>query len=1221
MAVSKIPRNFIKALQAKECILFIGSGVSRWSGLPDWEGLLRKLLGFMRDHGLNEDDEIAISDQIQQGELLTAASLCRYKMRGSDLRDFMDDTFINPKPRPHKIHELLVKLGPDSFITTNYDRLIEDAYQTAHDGLVLAPINNDQLIEQATIMKHGSSRFIFTPHGRIDKADTIILSREDYRRIQYGSKSITTCLEHLFVSRPIVYIGFSLKDPDFLMIKDQITATYNGYEREHFAILPDISEMMKQFWRDNYGINIISYKTIENEVINDSGQKIKQRSHELLLELLKNILEELHPPFSGKNILIPSCSSLSQEKKEETDHAQQVKSAIVRFCENVKLSFLDDRTKNVEIFASLRTDLSPKSRLDVNIRDLSILEIFDSVNNLAIIGSPGSGKTYAVESYGTILAQRSLDRLRSINFPNKESFKLSLPLILPMKEYNGDIVEMIAARLPRSIDVTEALRLGYLILIFDAMNEASKNFFETRVLEHDISLLFSKYPSNRFIFTSRLPSYLPSLALPIFELQPIRLYDLYTYLSIEDRFKPQSSWMERMLQNPLFLSLFSQLRGHNTCSITNPAMLLQSYFLNAEEKLAAWKNMNVSIESLLSPIAYELVDNGSQTMISSQMEDKFDKILAKDPEYIKGRNRVLLDSLISMKVLVPDADGKVGFFHQIMLEFMAAKELVSRYNSNLISLRDLNELYRWDETIILFIILLPSEQRITILRELSDIDIFFACKAFESATIKDESIGFFLFDLITERLSNPLLPDAKKEELACALQKLIPFGRAENLINWLEDKTIAGSAAVFLANMGVKDQIPRIITLLLEDNKWPSDFADALYTMADESIIAELISNLKKAKYPDMASTNVSEVLKRFESDTLYSELDKLIASSDTQDRVLAAKILSKFESQRSREVLAEMLQDANADVLRSVIYGFSGLYFGAKLYKTDFIVNKMFELLSSKDVGDSAADYLFNQSDTHIIQEAKDRIITPRNDHDLMNLCVILSKDSPDIAHKFIFDKIQTYHPDLSECLRNALAKLPIEYVLPGIYKFLYIENEDLRRTIFSALRSMGGYEDQLPITKKDCEYILSLWEKSLENSEQNIDIGYILSDRFQSISKSLLLSRLSDPKYPCRIQILPYIERLPLVKEDISLDVLDWLVTMLVLPAQIPGWNPISDIIGKLADESLINGKLIPLLSSSNDVVRSNTYLAIRKAENRIGKRILKENKILLPQINFQH
>ncbi len=49
-----------EALRQKECVLFIGSGVSAWSGLPSWQQLLQQMLQFLEEHGLppNEGEEI-----------------------------------------------------------------------------------------------------------------------------------------------------------------------------------------------------------------------------------------------------------------------------------------------------------------------------------------------------------------------------------------------------------------------------------------------------------------------------------------------------------------------------------------------------------------------------------------------------------------------------------------------------------------------------------------------------------------------------------------------------------------------------------------------------------------------------------------------------------------------------------------------------------------------------------------------------------------------------------------------------------------------------------------------------------------------------------------------------------------------------------------------------------------------------------------------------------
>ena len=442
--MSHFPENLLAALEAEECILFIGSGISQWSGLPDWESLLRGMADFLDSRCLvKKAEKTEIETIIQNKDLLTAASLCSSRMRKADIREFIDGVFINSNPKPHEVHKIIVELGPDSFVTTNYDRLIEDAYQSVH-GVALAPVNNDQPIEQAEIVKHGASRFIFTPHGRADNVDTIIVSLEDYRTIQYDMKSVTKSLEHLFISRPVVYLGFGLRDPDFLMIKDQIYATYSGAERAHFAVMPDVSEMMKGLWRDSYGINIVSYPTQQVGI---------KRSHEDFLRLLRALHEELK--MRAQTVVATTPVSPS--------YPTVFRSAMIRFCEDIVYSFMGTKAEGVTVLASIRADLSPTGELekmDVQHRRLPILELLEYIPSLVIIGSPGAGKTYTVQRYAGILASRALKILRPGDGSRGARTRQIIPLILPMKEYGGNIGDMITQRLPRSVDVDEGLRTG-----------------------------------------------------------------------------------------------------------------------------------------------------------------------------------------------------------------------------------------------------------------------------------------------------------------------------------------------------------------------------------------------------------------------------------------------------------------------------------------------------------------------------------------------------------------------------------------------------------------------------------------------------------------------------------------------------------------------------------------------------------------------------------------
>lgn len=204
MREADFPKHFLNALQAEECILFVGSGISIWSGLPTWAGLIGRMVDFLEAHGASEEDCAEIIRMKDRGDLLSAASMGKLLMSSAEFTDFVDEVFISSNPQPHEIHELIVSLPPDSYITTNYDKLLDNAYQKVHGGLVLRAVNNNQPPEQARIQKHGSSRFVFTPHGRAESVDTMVVTNEDYRELTNHSQATIEATRNLLVSRPVL---------------------------------------------------------------------------------------------------------------------------------------------------------------------------------------------------------------------------------------------------------------------------------------------------------------------------------------------------------------------------------------------------------------------------------------------------------------------------------------------------------------------------------------------------------------------------------------------------------------------------------------------------------------------------------------------------------------------------------------------------------------------------------------------------------------------------------------------------------------------------------------------------------------------------------------------------------------------------------------------------------------------------------------------------------
>jgi HEAT repeat protein len=635
---------------------------------------------------------------------------------------------------------------------------------------------------------------------------------------------------------------------------------------------------------------------------------------------------------------------------------------------------------------------------------------------------------------------------------------------------------------------------------------------------------------------------------------------------------------------------------------------LDVYFKTIEHKFEAVSAAHVSLMLMLRPIAYRLISEGSQALNAPEIKREFRKVIARQKHHQQVGSGEVLNALILYGLLVPDTEGRVGFFHQTALEYVAAVELLSRYSKGSVSVRKLLGLRRWDETIILFIALLPGSERRRVLQEVSEIDIIFACHAFESATVKDGSIGLSLFDILAEKLSGKRLPTQKRKLLARAAIGLAPYGRKPVLAKWLDDKDeeVASSAAAFLGLMGAKEFVPRFISKLRKERVWPSKFAKALELLVNESVVKALVKAGETSR-GELAQSNFADVLQRFESDEVYSEVKRLSRSRTSRKRKFAVRILSNFESNRSVNILEDMLQDSNAEVRDEVIFG---LEHSRAPHKTNRVIARMFNLLADRDSGQWAADFLISVSDASIILEAERRIASPINAHEFINLCAILARLDPNTARSLLFEKLDDYKPSFHDSLVFALAKLPVDCLLPNILSFLRSENDSLRSTVLDTLDWVRRPGEQLPISKKDCEYLVRLWERpSVQNrADVSVHFTFLLGDAFQSIAKPLLLKRLSNPKYKLRVQLLPIISRMPLAKGDLSSAMIEWVLSEFKIGLPPYEWPP-GEIVGMVAGESMVSKKLIPLLLSSNPNVRNNAYRAIRAIENRLGRRLLKE------------
>ena len=123
-ALAHLLTKLRQTLDRPDTVLLIGSGVSLWSGLPTWRGLLTQLADFLETNGR---DPKPVREELERGDLLLAASYAVHQLDFRDLGAVIRKALKHPHAVPSELHRLIATLGPSCFVTTNYDHLLETA--------------------------------------------------------------------------------------------------------------------------------------------------------------------------------------------------------------------------------------------------------------------------------------------------------------------------------------------------------------------------------------------------------------------------------------------------------------------------------------------------------------------------------------------------------------------------------------------------------------------------------------------------------------------------------------------------------------------------------------------------------------------------------------------------------------------------------------------------------------------------------------------------------------------------------------------------------------------------------------------------------------------------------------------------------------------------------------------------------------------------------------
>ncbi|MDD5766276.1 MAG: SIR2 family protein [Candidatus Marinimicrobia bacterium] len=240
--MTEIPPYLFQQIREGQVILFLGAGAShdainkKGNRMPDGKKLGEILSDKFLDGKYKDATLSNIGDYaINESDLLTVQEFVRNLMVG----------FL-----PTDAHLLLPKFMWWGLITTNYDRLIEDAYHNSPGVQFPKPIIEDgDKIEE--LIRDLKSILLLKLHGCITRTANIncplILSTDQYITHLVGRSRLFKRFEEWGTEKTIVFIGHSLQDMDIRILINRLNTLGNARPRYYF-VAPNVTEVEQRFW-------------------------------------------------------------------------------------------------------------------------------------------------------------------------------------------------------------------------------------------------------------------------------------------------------------------------------------------------------------------------------------------------------------------------------------------------------------------------------------------------------------------------------------------------------------------------------------------------------------------------------------------------------------------------------------------------------------------------------------------------------------------------------------------------------------------------------------------------------------------------------------------------------------------------------------------------------------------------------------------------------------
>ncbi|MBR3608112.1 MAG: SIR2 family protein [Lachnospiraceae bacterium] len=252
------PDNLVEELAYRRCLIFLGSGISatakndRGESPDTWGEFLNNIKAKMKNP--KADDTAFVEDMLQKQNYLLALQAIADLCDSGEYSNYLKNQYLRGRYKHSKVHELIKDLDSKIVVTTNFDKLYESLCHEP-EYLTFDYTNTRSIIGSIKAPEN----LIIKAHGSIDDTEKLIFTAKQYYQAQEKHPEFYHLLTALFLTHTVVFLGYSLNDPDINLLLQFLHNTANSSCPHYMVDKAGNKPQLVKHWKDTYNVSLLEY--------------------------------------------------------------------------------------------------------------------------------------------------------------------------------------------------------------------------------------------------------------------------------------------------------------------------------------------------------------------------------------------------------------------------------------------------------------------------------------------------------------------------------------------------------------------------------------------------------------------------------------------------------------------------------------------------------------------------------------------------------------------------------------------------------------------------------------------------------------------------------------------------------------------------------------------------------------------------------------------------